>query len=186
MTAQPQLARSKSSNDVHKMSSSSLPPRTAAPAVQPVDAPKPSTDRPELGSQEYHDLIQKFCYFGSKQGSPGANSPDVAPKRAEATTEESPLKKVVEQEPKQTDGAVLAADTDSSDESTPNSVSSSASNSPPIERLERSQVDGSNDSHRTSRSSTPSFHSTTSPRLIAQYRSPSPALGHELPILLAR
>jgi hypothetical protein len=62
MTAQPQLARSKSSNDVHKMISSSLAPRTAAPAVQPVDAPKPSTDRPELGSQEYHDLIQKFCY----------------------------------------------------------------------------------------------------------------------------
>ncbi|KIW00672.1 hypothetical protein, variant 2 [Verruconis gallopava] len=57
------LARAKSSDEVYKMSS--LAPRTDAPAVQPVDAPNPakfSSDRPELGSQEYHDLIQKFCY----------------------------------------------------------------------------------------------------------------------------
>jgi hypothetical protein len=40
--------------------------KLAAPAVQPVDGPSPaksvSSGRPELGSQEYHDLIQKFCY----------------------------------------------------------------------------------------------------------------------------
>lgn len=56
----PVLARSKSSDHVHQMTS--VAPRTAAPAVQPVEAPKVSSDRPELGSQEYHDLIQKFCY----------------------------------------------------------------------------------------------------------------------------
>jgi hypothetical protein len=60
------LGRSKSSNDVQKMSKrSTVAPRTAAPAVQPVNSPSPakiSSDRPELGSQEYHDLIQKFCY----------------------------------------------------------------------------------------------------------------------------
>lgn len=63
-----QLARSKSSSDVHRVQTSTMQPRTAAPAVQPVNSPmspnptKLSTDRPELGSQEYHDLIQKFCY----------------------------------------------------------------------------------------------------------------------------
>lgn len=40
--------------------------KLSAPAVQPVDGPSPaksiSSGRPELGSQEYHDLIQKFCY----------------------------------------------------------------------------------------------------------------------------
>jgi hypothetical protein len=40
--------------------------KLTAPAVQPVDGPSPaksiSSGRPELGSQEYHDLIQKFCY----------------------------------------------------------------------------------------------------------------------------
>lgn len=194
MSSQPPMVRSKSSNDVHKlapMPRSSLAPRTAAPAVQPVEAPKITSDRPELGSQEYHDLIQKFCYFGSKTGSPGASSPDVAPKRAETiSSTESSSPKSSDNESKnqpQTDGAHLTDQTDSSDESAPNSVSSSASNSPPTERLEPvQQVDGSNDSRRSSRSSTPSRHSTTSPRLIAQYRSPSPALGHELPVLLAR
>jgi hypothetical protein len=62
--AQSQLARSKSSDFVHKMQNTVVP-RTTAPAVQPVDGANPakiSSDRPELGSQEYHDLIQKFCY----------------------------------------------------------------------------------------------------------------------------
>lgn len=44
----------------------SKPVKTAAPAVQPVESaganPTNMTSRPELGSQEYHDLIQKFCY----------------------------------------------------------------------------------------------------------------------------
>jgi hypothetical protein len=45
----------------------SKPVKVAAPAVQPVEGTGPtpsnmSSSRPELGSQEYHDLIQKFCY----------------------------------------------------------------------------------------------------------------------------
>jgi hypothetical protein len=46
--------------------STSTSAKLSAPAVQPVDGPSPaksiSSGRPELGSQEYHDLIQKFCY----------------------------------------------------------------------------------------------------------------------------
>jgi hypothetical protein len=45
----------------------SKPVKAAAPAVQPVAATSSgpinmSSQRPELGSREYHDLIQKFCY----------------------------------------------------------------------------------------------------------------------------
>lgn len=45
----------------------SKPVKTSAPAVQPVDSSgatpiNMTSSRPELGSQEYHDLIQKFCY----------------------------------------------------------------------------------------------------------------------------
>lgn len=38
-----------------------------APAVQPVDGPRPdkiSSERPDLHSEEYNDLIKKFCYVG--------------------------------------------------------------------------------------------------------------------------
>jgi len=140
----------------------------AAPAVQPVEGPNPakmSSDRPELGSQEYHDLIQKFCYFGSKASSPGAMSPD--PKDPAPTSDQQ----------HQDDGHHSPLE---SDQSLPTSAQSSVSNSPPSPRPERTtQFDGAQDSHRPSRSSTPSFH-TASPRLLAQYRSPSPAL-HEMP-----
>jgi hypothetical protein len=153
--------------------------KLAAPAVQPVDGPSPaksvSSGRPELGSQEYHDLIQKFCYFGSKQGSPGAMSPDPNGPRSvpsapnQTTTQaDAPFK-----------GSIDAMIDSGSDQSGSSSARSSATNSPPSPRLDKVQYDGAQDSHRTSRSSTPTFH-TTSPRLLAQYRSPSPAL-YELP-----
>lgn len=41
--------------------------KPAAPAVQPVEGPRPdkiSSERPDLHSAEYNDLIQKFCYVG--------------------------------------------------------------------------------------------------------------------------
>lgn len=40
---------------------------SSAPAVQPVEGTRPerfTTERPDLHSQEYNDLIQKFCYVG--------------------------------------------------------------------------------------------------------------------------
>lgn len=44
----------------------SKPVKASAPAVQPVESGATPTNmtssRPELGSREYHDLIQKFCY----------------------------------------------------------------------------------------------------------------------------
>lgn len=46
---------------------SSQASKQAAPAVQPVDGPRPdkiSSERPDLHSAEYNDLIQKFCYVG--------------------------------------------------------------------------------------------------------------------------
>jgi hypothetical protein len=138
----------------------SKPVKAAAPAVQPVESAgqtpsNMSSSRPELGSQEYHDLIQKFCYFGSKGPTPDNNN--------------TPL---LVEEAKVDDGSDISA---------PNSGRSSASSSPPSPRP-TAQYDGAQDSIRSSRSSTPtptSFH-TTSPRLLAQYRSSSPAL-HELP-----
>src|SRR4051794_4035385 len=71
------------------------------------------------------------------------------------------------------DGPVNAAhsDTDSGNESGP----SSGSNSPPSPRTERQQLDGTYDSQPTTRTASPS-HFSTSPRLLAQYRSASPAL----------
>ncbi|QDS74794.1 hypothetical protein FKW77_002105 [Venturia effusa] len=135
----------------------SKPVKIAAPAVQPVDSTDatPSnitSSRPELGSQEYHDLIQKFCYFGSKGPTPDNTTPSLADSKG-----------------------------DDSDVSAPNSARSSASSSPPSPRP-AVQFDGAQDSVRSSCSSTPSPNSfnTTSPRLLAQYRSPSPAI-HELP-----
>jgi hypothetical protein len=143
----------------------SKPIKVAAPAVQPVEVTGPSpskisSDRPELGSQEYHDLIQKFCYFGTP--TPGTSSPLPKPKASNSTAHIDGLE-------------------DGSDQSAPASGESSVSSgSPPSPRPERTaQYDGAQDSNRSSRSSTPTFH-TTSPRLLAQYRSPSPAL-HELP-----
>ncbi|RDI79406.1 hypothetical protein Vi05172_g10569 [Venturia inaequalis] len=132
----------------------SKPVKAFAPAVQPVDSAgatpaNMTSSRPELGSREYHDLIQKFCYFGSKGPTPDNVTP--------APVDESKV--------------------DDSDVSAPNSGSSS-----PPSPCPAVQYDGAQDSIRSSRSSTPtpnSFH-TTSPRLLAQYRSPSPAL-HELP-----
>lgn len=138
----------------------SKPVKAAAPAVQPVEATSSipsnmSSQRPELGSREYHDLIQKFCYFGTSKGPTPENNIPVPVDESKAG--------------------------EGSDTSAPTSGPSSASSSPPSPRP-TAQYDGGQDSLRSSRSSTPtptSFH-TTSPRLLAQYRSPSPAL-HELP-----
>lgn len=76
--AQGPLARSQSSEGFFTKQSVTAPssasaPHSSAPAVQPVEKPSnaasinttnfsSSLARPELGSQEYHDLIQKFCY----------------------------------------------------------------------------------------------------------------------------
>ncbi|TID14711.1 carbohydrate-binding module family 21 protein [Venturia nashicola] len=132
----------------------SKPVKMSAPAVQPVDSAgatpaNMTSSRPELGSREYHDLIKKFCYFGSKAPTPDNVTPAPAD---ELKVEDSDV-----------------------------SALNSGESSPPSPRP-AVQYDGAQDSIRSSRSSTPtpnSFH-TTSPRLLAQYRSPSPAL-HELP-----
>jgi len=52
--------------------------KQAAPAVQPVDGSRPdkiSSERPDLHSAEYNDLIQKFCYVG-RSTSPGLAKQD--------------------------------------------------------------------------------------------------------------
>ncbi|KAF2400605.1 hypothetical protein EJ06DRAFT_581711 [Trichodelitschia bisporula] len=139
--------------------------RSSAPAVQPVNSPRPdalSSVRPDVHSAEYNDLIQKFCYYRP--------NPTPTPVSSPKDNVKAPNTKTPSGVP---DGPVNSppSDTDTDNESGP----SSGSNSPPSPRAELQQLDGTCDSQSTTRTASPSYFST-SPRLLAQYRSASPAL----------
>jgi hypothetical protein len=125
----------------------------SAPAVQPVD----TLARPELNSQEYNDLIQKFCYFGSGGATSGVSSPDAA----------------VKTQPKATDMQQMDGAIDSGSESSGSPAGSSASNSPPSPTVQLHQVESIPDAKTSTRTPSPSIRAL-SPRLLP-YRSPSPA-----------
>lgn len=106
-----------------------------APKPEPTPAPVPGTrpdtlssEKPDLRSAEYNELIQKFCFFGTPngKGSPAATTP---------ATKNS-----------HTDGATEYILTDSS-----GSNQSSASNSPPSPVMPL-MADGANDSRSATRS----------------------------------
>jgi hypothetical protein len=108
---------------------------TSVPGTQPAGL---SSEKPDLQSAEYNELIQKFCFFGT----PGKGSPTVTSPPAKAST---------------ADGAMDYLQNDSSS----GSNQSSASNSPPSPVMTQ-LVDGANDarptmneSHLLSRSTSP-------------------------------
>lgn len=140
-------------------------PASAAPAVQPVEGTRPerfTTERPDLHSQEYNDLIQKFCYFGSG----GKSSP--ASGLASPINEKGPASSNALKGPAPLQTSISVPD---SNQSSPGgSPRSSMSNSPPSPRP---QYDGSSDMP-SMRSTTPPFH-PVSPWLVP--RSPSPGLN---------
>lgn len=160
-------SKPKATGPVFKQSSIAA---SMAPAVQPpaVDGPRPdkiSSERPELHSREYNELLQKFCYFGTD---PGRNF-GVNPLQKEKD-------KVLPNSPGNHPIKVNESVNDSSTDSNGGSPDSSGSNSPessPRQTLHH-QTDGAGDSRPHSRSTTPPFH-PTSPRLRAFNRSPSPA-----------
>jgi len=106
----------------------------------PVSVPAAfPSEKPDLQSAEYNELIQKFCFFGtpSAKGSPQATTP--------ATRNPD------------TDGAAEYSSNNSS-----GSNQSSASNSPPSPIMPV-LVDGANDSRSSSRSPTHFLSRSTSP-----------------------
>jgi hypothetical protein len=124
-----------------------------APAVQPVD----KLARPELNSQEYNDLIQKFCYFGSGGVTSGVSSPNASAKA----------------QPKAMDMQHMDGAIDSGSESNVSTAGSSASNSPPSPTVQLHQVESTQDPKNSIRTPSPGIRAL-SPRLLP-YRSPSPA-----------
>ncbi|KAF2107177.1 putative phosphatase regulatory subunit-domain-containing protein [Lophiotrema nucula] len=122
---------------------SSITATKASPAAAPVPGTRPDTlssEKPDLRSAEYNELIQKFCFFGTPtgKGSPIATTP------ATKNTH--------------TDGATEYILNDSSS----GSNQSSASNSPPSPVMPL-LVDGANDSRASSRSPTHFLSRSTSP-----------------------
>ncbi|KAF7187141.1 Protein phosphatase 1 regulatory subunit 3A [Pseudocercospora fuligena] len=63
------------------------PPKADVKTTERPDAI--TTDRPAMGSDQYKDLVQKFCYFTSGSGkggnSPSANTPKSAPSQSQDT-----------------------------------------------------------------------------------------------------
>lgn len=111
-------------------------------AAPPVPGTRPesfSSEKPDLQSAEYNELIQKFCFFGTPtgKGSPKATTPET--KNAHV------------------DGAA-----DYMGDSTSGSNQSSASNSPPSPVMP-AHMDGANDLRSTSRSPTHFLPRSTSP-----------------------
>ncbi|KAF1965598.1 hypothetical protein BU23DRAFT_21983 [Bimuria novae-zelandiae CBS 107.79] len=119
--------------------------KAAAPQVfaAPVPGTRPgglSTEKPDLQSAEYNELIQKFCFFGTpSKGSPNEGTP---------TTKNSHTDEAIEY--------VLNAPLGSG------STTSSASNSPPSPTLPV-LVDGANDIDSRSASRSPFLSRSTSP-----------------------
>lgn len=67
--------------------------KPSAPAVQPVEGPRPdkiSSERPDLHSAEYNDLIQKFCYVGRTTPGLALNS-DTDSQHSSAPAAKTPL-----------------------------------------------------------------------------------------------
>jgi len=116
---------------------SGLPPKDdAKPGPAVIAGPRPDeikTQKPDLKSEEYKELIQKFCFFGSGKTSPAQPQ---SPK------------------PQHTDGAREYSDGSAS--SSPNSGSVSPSPNKGMSPL----VDGANDTRSSSRS--PNFLSRSS------------------------
>ncbi|KAF2674690.1 hypothetical protein BT63DRAFT_17636 [Microthyrium microscopicum] len=142
----------------------------AAPVVAPVAPPAPAVQpvaaaiggaRPTLGSEEYRDLIQKFCYFGSDGNNTAVTSP---------TPKEEGAKQLTMQ---QIDGAL-----DDSSDSNTSSAGSSASNSPPSPKVKlHPQPVHTPEPRPTNRTPSPGLKAINSPRLNP-FRAPSPALSH--------
>lgn len=80
-TAQDRLGRNSGlmNGTAHKLNGSYFAPqeRRQGPTAAGDDKPEISGDRPAMGSDQYRDLVQKFCYVGSsinKASSPAATS----------------------------------------------------------------------------------------------------------------
>ncbi|KAK5174558.1 uncharacterized protein LTR77_001639 [Saxophila tyrrhenica] len=120
--------------------------RTEGPVKADEHPDAITTDRPAMGSDQYKDLVQKFCYFTSGPGKPAVSSP--LPTATETTPSSA-----ASQSAAKTDGA------DDTDAASPGSSStSSESDSPP--------VDGSNE---------PAGHGPTTAFSPFTSRSGSPA-----------
>ncbi|KAF2477502.1 protein phosphatase regulator [Lindgomyces ingoldianus] len=116
-------------------------PMKSIPAV-PVPGTRPdalSSEKPDLQSAEYNELIQKFCFFGTPtgKGSPKATTPSTKTAHTDGTTE-----------------YIL--------NSSSGSNQSSASNSPPSPTMSQ-LVDGANDLRSASRSPNHFLSRSTSP-----------------------
>ncbi|KAL5391222.1 hypothetical protein PMIN03_003254 [Paraphaeosphaeria minitans] len=130
-------------NGTNKNSKDYLAKDTAPKVSAPVPGTRPgglSSEKPDLQSAEYNELIQKFCFFGTpSKGSPNTGTP--ATKNAH------------------TDGAaeyILNAQPGSG------SNTSSATNSPPSPALPF-LIDGTNDGDSRSASRSPFLSRSTSP-----------------------
>jgi len=124
----------KSSKEVGKMKGNYFD----KPAAAPVTGPRPDemkTQKPDLKSEEYKELIQRFCFFGSGKTSPQVQSP----------------------KPSSTDGARDHSDNSAS--SSPNSGTVSPSPNKDMSPL----VDGANYQRSSSRSPTHFLSRSSSP-----------------------
>lgn len=111
-----------------------------APAAANSTAPRPdqlSSEKPDLKSAEYNELIQKYCFFGSGRGSPQVSSP----KPAVATDGPRDI---------ESDGSTA-------------SVEGSGSNSPSPPREVPSSMDGAMDQRIPARAASPFLSRSASP-----------------------
>lgn len=81
------------------------PARTVQPSVSGTDSPRPiGTEKPQLASQSYNELLDKYCFFGSSKSSPqlkdgslrsgqydGSNDTGYVLGSVESTAESSPV-----------------------------------------------------------------------------------------------
>ncbi|KAF2448190.1 carbohydrate-binding module family 21 protein [Karstenula rhodostoma CBS 690.94] len=131
-------------NDTNKPSKDYFAKDTASKvSAAPVPGTRPgglSSEKPDLQSAEYNELIQKFCFFGTpSKGSPNGGTPAAKNSHTDGATE-----------------YILNA------QSASGSNTSSATNSPPSPSLPV-LVDGANDSGFRSASRSPFLSRSTSP-----------------------
>ncbi|KAF2836861.1 carbohydrate-binding module family 21 protein [Patellaria atrata CBS 101060] len=127
---------------VTEQSITSSPLSTTSPAVSTSSA-RPdvlSSEKPDVKSAEYNELIQKFCFFGS-----GTSSPQNTPKQPQ---------------PYNYNNGARDFDTDSSGGSNQNSGTNSPPSPMPRENL---PVDGANDTINLSTTPSPFLSRSTSP-----------------------
>ncbi|KAF2100478.1 hypothetical protein NA57DRAFT_65008 [Rhizodiscina lignyota] len=135
-----------------------------AAAPKPADAPKPgalnssSEARPGLQSAEYNDLIQKYCFFGSANGSKASSPPNTTPLKGPEVPTSAPKDEAEKTTAlDHTIHSYNSSTTSSATSSAASSTQSSGSNSP---TQQQAVFDGSADSRHHSR--TPSAYGSRS------------------------